>query len=95
VSPPDDVVHLAPVEAHGAAGDRAGRVQTPQRPPLSAVGEPGGAPQVELAGCVKDHAVADDDCVHLAAGSQLGEHPIRDLDRDRPVDRGRPVARRR
>jgi len=58
VSPPDDVVWLAVVVAHAASGYRASGVHHSQRTPLSTVGEPDGAPEVQLRGGVAD---LDDD----------------------------------
>ena len=95
VSPPGDVMQLAPVVPDRAAGDRTRGVQPPQRPPLRTVGEAGGATEVEPAESVEYHAIADHDRLDRAVAHHLGQHPMRHLDRDTPVDRrpGRTIGR--
>ena len=47
VAPPVDVMRLASVERHLAAGDRAGRVHHPQRPPLRPRRQPPHPPHIQ------------------------------------------------
>ncbi|TPW07529.1 MAG: hypothetical protein FD127_4473, partial [Acidimicrobiaceae bacterium] len=71
VAPPGDVVDGAVVVVGGAVGDGAGGVEGLQGAALGAVGEAGGALQVEFAGGVEDGSVADDDWVGVAAVEQV------------------------
>jgi hypothetical protein len=82
VAPPDDVVEFAAVVGDAAAGDGAVLVQATQRAALRAVGEAGGAAEVEFAGCVQHDAVAHDDGVGVGVAGEGGEDAGGDLDAD-------------
>ena len=73
-------------------GIRAALVQAPQRPSLGSVGESGGAPEVEFAGCVEHDTVADDDGVDVGVAGELGEDAGGDLDGDGELGDGAVVA---
>jgi hypothetical protein len=72
-------VEFAAVVGDAAAGDGAALVEAAQRPALGAVGEAGGASQVQLVGCVQHDAVAHDDNMDVGEG---GEDAGGDLDAD-------------
>ena len=91
--PPDHVVEPAQVVPGGAAGDGARRVQRAERPALRAVGEAAHATEIELAGCVQHHAVADHDRADVRVIEQLVEEMCRELDGEAPVDDGWPGDR--
>ncbi len=85
-------MQLATVVADRATGDRTPAVQATQRPSLRPARQACVASQVQLARCVQHDTVAYHDRMDVGVTGQLGEHPGRDLDGDRPFgDRARPV----
>jgi hypothetical protein len=82
VAPPDDVVEFAAVVGDAAAGDGAVFVEAAEGSALGAVGEAGGAAEVEFAGCVQHDAVAHDDGVGVGGTGEGGEDAGGDLDAD-------------
>jgi hypothetical protein len=71
VFPPLDVVQLAVVLPHGAAGDRAGGVQGTQGSALGPAGGPAGSPQVQLDRGLEHDPVADHDRVEVGLIGQV------------------------
>jgi hypothetical protein len=59
---------------------------------LGAVGEAGGASEVELAGRVQHHTVADDDSMDVGVTGQGGEHLGGDLDGNGELGGGAVVS---
>jgi hypothetical protein len=86
VSPPDHVMELAAVVVSGATRDRTGCVDTPEGSTLSPVGEAGRATEVEFAGGMEHDAISHHHRVDIGIACEIGEHPERHLDRNRPVD---------
>src|SRR4051812_21510808 len=76
VSPPHDVMQFGLGEPDTAPGDRTGRVQPAQRPPLRTVRLTGAASLVQLAAGIDDHTVTNDHRERVGSGTQAGEDPF-------------------
>ena len=93
VAPPAHVVDLAPIETGLAPRDGTPPVERSQRTPLGTVRQPGGAPEVQLARRVQHHPVPHDHGVHIGLPEQFDQHPMRNFNRQPPID-GRPARPR-
>jgi len=84
VAPPPKMVDLALIEGDRTAGHATTGVHRTQRSSLRSTCQPSRPTEIQLAGSMEDHPVADHDRVHLTVEHQLLQDVKWDFDIERP-----------